>query len=171
MNKFKLAALVTATLVSSASFAASETFDANVTAAADASIANSTAIDFGTVQVASGSVCTMDDAGAVTGACDASAAEIALGQVDVTGLLPNTGVTVELTFSAGTNVTFVPSFDINNAAAASDGHASADGAISVTTDGSGSDLLIDVYGQLTVNNTLTPGADETAPYTVEVLFQ
>lgn len=166
----KILALATLISVSTFTFAASETFQATVESVADATITESTALHFGAIQPQVGSVCSMDDAGAITGACDASNANIALGIVTVSGLLANSEVNVTVSGSSGSNVTFAPTIDINNAAAAHD--AIADSVLTaVTTNSSGDDLAINVYGSMTVDTALTPATSYTAAYTVDVTFQ
>jgi hypothetical protein len=170
MKNFKILSIAALVSVSTFSFAASETFQATVNAVADATIANTTPLHFGAMQTATGSVCTMDNAGAVTGACDASNANIALGVVTVSGLLANTALDVTVNGSSGSNVTFVSTVDIQNAAgthnAVSDNTTTA-----VTTNGSGDDLAINVYGTMTVDSDLTAGQAYTADYVVDVTFQ
>jgi hypothetical protein len=152
MQKFKILSLAALVSVSTFSFAASETFH------------------FGALQTASGSACSMDNAGAVTGACDASNANIALGVVTVSGLLANSAVNVTVNGSSGSNVTFVSTVDIQNATGTH--NAIADNtATAVTTNGSGDDLSINVYGTMTVDTDLTPGTEYTADYVVDVTFQ
>ncbi len=156
--------------MSTSVFAASEIFSASVNAVEDASIAESAPLHFGAIQTAATSVCTMDSTGAVSGACDASDINIAIGEVTVSGVLANVPLNVTVTGGAGTNVTFAATYDINNAAATHDGIT--DGTLTaVTSNGVGDDLTIDVYGSMTVDTALTPGDTYTADYTVDVTFQ
>ena len=169
MNK-KILSIALCSLISGSALAASETFQATVNAISDASIAQTTALHFGAMQPTVGSVCTMDDAGAVTGNCDVSNGNIAIGLITVSGLTANTPMNVNVTGSAGTNVTFVATFDVNNATGTHDGVAD-NTVTAITTNGTADDLLIDVYGQMTVDTALTPGSSYTADYTVDVTFQ
>ncbi len=170
MNKFKLAALVTATLVSSASFAASETFNATVDALQDATISETTPLNFGAIQPAAGSQCQMDNAGAVTLDCESGDAGIALGVINVTDLFADSPLTVSVVGGSGTNVSFVADADILGGTATVSAIGDNTNA-NVTVNSSGDDLTINVFGTVTVDNALTAGATETAPYTVNVNFQ
>ncbi len=156
------AALIAAT--TSTVFAASENFLATVTAFTEPTIDDTTEINFGKINPAAGSVCTMDNAGAVTGDCIADGNQA--GVVTISGLEANTTMNFTITGDAADTVlSFVPT-------AASGGTTFADGVQgSFTTDGSGSDVLVDVYGVLTVGaSPLTSGATVTTGYTVDVTF-
>lgn len=170
MRKFKLTAATALMTIASLSFASSETFQATVNAISDSSIAQTTALHFGAMQPTAGSVCNMDSSGVITGDCDASNGNIALGVVTVSGLIANTPLNVTVSGSSGTNVTFASTVDILNAASAH--NAVVDGTLTaVTTNGSGDDLNINVYGAMTVDSSLTPGNAYTADYVVDVNFQ
>ena len=170
MKNFKILSVVALVSVASLSLASSETFQASVNAISDSSIAQTTALHFGAMQPTAGSVCSMDAAGVITGACDASNGNIALGIVTVSGLIANTPLNVTVSGSSGTNVTFSSLIDIQNAAAAHS--AVSDGTISaVTTNGTGDNLTINVYGSMTVDTALIPGTSYTADYVVDVNFQ
>ncbi|MEP0354833.1 MAG: hypothetical protein ABJH06_14830 [Paraglaciecola sp.] len=169
MNK-KILAVALLTITSSSAFAASETFQATVNALSDSSIANTTGLHFGAMQPTAGSVCTMDDAGAISGDCDASNGNIAIGLVTVSGLTANTPLNVTVSGSAGTNVTFASVVDIDNATGTHD--AIVDNATTaVITNGSADDLAINIYGSMTVDTVLIPGDTYTADYIVDVSFQ
>jgi len=169
-NTNKLLAIAALMSVSTITFAASETFQATVTAVADATITETTPLHFGAIQPQAGSVCTMNNAGAVSGACDASNANIDLGVVTVSGLLANSAVNVTVSGSSGSNVTFVPTVDIANAAAAHNAIANTV-LTAVSTNSNGDDLAINVYGSMTVDADLIAGDTYTAGYTVDVTFQ
>lgn len=170
MKNIRILSIATLVSFSSFSFAANETFQATVDAVSDATITQTTPLHFGAIQTASGSVCSMDNTGTITGACDASNANISLGVVTVSGLLANSAVNVTVSGSSGSNVSFVSTVDINNATgthnAVSDNTLTA-----VTTNGTGDDLAINVYGAMTVDTDLTPGQEYTADYVVDVTFQ
>lgn len=170
MKKFKLAALVTMSLATSAVFAATETFQATVNAISDSSIAQTTALHFGAMQPSAGSSCAMDNTGAVTGACDAANGNIAIGLVTVSGLIASTPLNITVDGQSGTNVTFTSIVDINNATGTHDAIADA-ATTAVTSNGSGDDITIDVYGSMLVDTALTPGDSYTADYIVTVDFQ
>jgi hypothetical protein len=162
-NKILLsAALIAAT--TSTVFAASENFLATVTAFQEPTIDDTTEINFGKINPAAGSVCTMDNAGAVTGAClpDGNAA----GLVTISGLSANTTMNFTITGDAADTVlSYVPTADIGgtlytNATSST-----------FTVDGSGSDVTAAVFGTLTVGGAdLTSGATVTTGYTVDVTF-
>ncbi len=168
--KKRLLSLALLSTLSATSFAANTTFQATVNAISDAAIAQTAALHFGAMQPTFGSQCTMDNTGAVSGACDASNANIAIGLITVSGLIANVPLNVTVTGAPGTNVDFDAQFDVNNATATHDGIA--DGTVTaVTTNASGDDLTIDVYGQMQVTTALNPGDSYTADYTVDVSFQ
>jgi hypothetical protein len=170
MKNFKLLSAVALVSVSTLSFAASESFQASVNAISDSSIAQTTALHFGAMQPTLGSVCSMDASGVITGACDASNGNIALGVVTVSGLISNTPLNVTVTGGSGSNVTFASTVDILNAAGIH--NAVTNGTLSaVTTNGTGDNLTINVYGSLTVDTALIPGTAYTADYVVDVNFQ
>ena len=170
MRNFKLLTTAALLSISTLTFAGSETFLATIEGVEDATIAESIPLHFGAIQPQVGSVCSMDNAGVITGACDASNGNIALGVVTVSGLLASSEVNVTVSGSSGSNVTFAPTVDINNAVASHD--AVADGALAaVTTNGSGDNLEINVYGAMTVDTALAPATAYTASYTVDVTFQ
>lgn len=170
MRNLKVVSAVALMTLAGASFAANDTFQATVNAISDSSIAQTTALHFGAMQPTASSICTMDSSGVVTGACDASNGNIALGVVTVSGLIANTALNVTVSGSSGANVTFASTVDIENAAAAHD--AVTDGTLTaVTTNGTGDDLTINVYGNMTVDTALSPGTAYTADYVVDVSFQ
>jgi len=166
----KLLAIAALMSVSTVTLATTETFQATVLAVADATITETTPLHFGAIQPQVGSVCTMNNAGAVSGACDASNVNIALGVISVSGLLANTPVNVTVSGASGSNVTFVPTVDIANAASAHNAVANA-AVTPVTTNSNGDDLAINVYGAMTVDTALSPATSYTAGYTVDVTFQ
>ena len=170
MKTLRLTSIIVLTTLSSASFAATQTFQASVDAVADATIAQTTPLHFGAIQTAASSVCTMDNAGAVTGACDASNANINLGVVTVSGVLASSALNVTVTGASGSNVTFVPTVDIQNATGTHNAIANST-LTAVTTNSSADDLTINVYGAMTVDSDLTAGSNYTADYTVDVTFQ
>ncbi|ALO41626.1 hypothetical protein [Pseudoalteromonas phenolica] len=169
MNKKLLfsAALLAAT--SSSIFASSQTFQASINGWSEPTFSEANALHFGKVRLAAGSTCTMDNAGAVTGDCDASDANIQLGGITVSGLAPSSAMNITVSGSTGSNLTFAP------ATTATDGTSTtttADGVASAfTTDASATDITINVYGQVTVDNALTAEGNYTVDYTVDVSFQ
>lgn len=170
MKHIKLVTAVALMSVANLSFAAGETFQATVNAISDSSIAQTTALHFGAMQPTAGSVCSMDGSGVITGACDASNGNIALGIVTVSGLTPNTPLNVTVSGTSGANVTFSSLVDIQNATGTHDSIADAT-VSSITTNGTADDLAINVYGSMTVDTELTPGISYSADYTIDVVFQ
>ena len=168
MNKKILVSAVLA-LSSTTLFASNQTFQASINGWSEPTFAETNALHFGKIRLASGSTCTMDNAGAVTGDCDASDANIQLGGITVSGLAPNSAMNITVSGSSSANLTFAP------ATTATDGtstETTANGvATAFTTDGSASDITINVYGQMSVDTALTAGADYSVDYTVDVSFQ
>ncbi|MEW9799054.1 hypothetical protein [Alteromonas sp. CYL-A6] len=168
--KKSILSLALITSFSGSVLAASQTFQASVNAMQDATIAETSALHFGAIQPTALSVCTMDNAGAVSGDCDASDAAINIGLITVSGVAANVPLNVTVTGGSSTELTFAATYDINNATATHDGIT--DGTLTaVTTNGLGDDLTIDVYGAMTVDSTLTAGSAYTVDYTVDVAFQ
>ena len=168
--KKRLISLALLSTISASTIAADATFTATVNAISDAAIAQTTALHFGAMQPSVGAACNMSDAGVVTGDCDAANANIAIGLITVSGLTANVPLNVTVTGVPGTNVTFAPTFDINGAAAASDANPE-NSPIAITTNSTGDNLLLDVYGVMTVTTALTPGDSYTSDYVVDVSFQ
>ena len=111
----------------------------------------------------------MDNAGAVSGDCDASDANIQLGGITVSGLAPNSAMNITVSGSTGTNLTFAP---VTTATDGTTSVTTADNVASAfTTDASATDITVSVYGDMTVDSTLTAGAAYTVDYTVDVSFQ
>lgn len=170
LNK-KIIVLALASTISGSVFAVDGTYQATVTALNEPTLTNTSPLHFGAIAPTVGSSCTMDTAGAVTGDCNVTDANIAIGAVTLTDLIAGTDLTVTVTGSSGTNVTFAPVWDIN-AAGAGDADALADGAATaISVDGSASTITLDIYGDISVDTALTGGTDYTADYTVNVVFQ
>ena len=167
INKVLLSLSLVA-LTSGSVLASNDTYQAVVEAFSEPTFAETTPLNFGKMNVITGSVCTMDNAGAVTGDCDAANASLALGVVTVSGLEKTTSYDITVTGSTGTNITFAAASD------ASDGSTNlttADGvAGSFTTDATATDIAVNIYGALTVDTTLTAGSTHNLDYTVDVSF-
>ncbi|GAB5380110.1 MAG: hypothetical protein Alis3KO_24190 [Aliiglaciecola sp.] len=167
----KILAATLLTVATTSAFAASETYQATVTALQEPTITETAALNFGSIVPTATSTCNMDNAGTITGACDASDANILIGAVSLTDLVANTALTVTITGGSSANLTFDADWDINNA-----GTGDADGitdgtATNITVDGTASTITLDVYGDMTVDTALTSGQTYTVDYTVEVVFQ
>lgn len=170
LNKKLIFALTISTLASPLAFAANETFQASVTGYAEPTITEGTPLNFGKILTVIGSVCTMDNAGGITGQCDASAAHAA-GTVTIAALAPSTAMNITVTggSSAGSELTYVPITDVTDGTT---NLSTADGvALPFTTTGLGADIAMTVYGAMTVDTTLTNGTSYTVDYTVDVSFQ
>lgn len=85
------------TLTSASVMAASETYQATVTALTEPTITEVAALNFGSIVPTVTSTCNMDNAGTVTGECDASDANILIGEISLTDLVANTALTVTVT--------------------------------------------------------------------------
>jgi len=156
-------------LSSTATLAADQTFQANINGFAEPTFTENAALHFGQIRLAVGSTCTMDNAGAVTGDCDASDANIQIGDITVTGLAPTSAMNITVTGGSSANLTFVP------VATATDGtttEVTADGVASAfTTDTSATDIALTVYGEMQVDTALTASAAYAVDYIVDVSFQ
>jgi hypothetical protein len=165
-NKILLSAAILAA-TSTTIFAASETFQATVTAFQEPTIVQSTQLNFGKINPAVGSVCTMDNAGSLTGACveDGNA----LGDILISNLSPSSVMSITVTGSDDGTLAFVPTATATGGAAPVN---LADGVQgNFTTTAGSADVTLSVYGALTVGSTLTSGVPATADYTVDVTFQ
>jgi len=168
--KYKIIAASALLALSSAStLAADQVFQANINGWSEPTFAQNDALHFGKIRLTAGSVCVMDNAGAVTGDCDTSDADIQLGDITVSGLAPSSAMNITVTGGSSANLTFVP------VATATDGtttETTADGVASgFTTDASSTDIALNVYGQMTVDTALTGLVAYTVDYTVDVSFQ
>lgn len=169
MNKKIFAATALLAITSTSLLASSETFQASVNGWSEPTFVEDSALHFGKIRLSTGSSCAMDNAGAVTGDCDASDANIQLGGVTVSGLAPNSAMNITVSGSTSANLTFSP------ITTATDGTTSVTTADSVasafTTDASATDITIGVYGNMTVDSDLTAGDLYAVDYTVDVSFQ
>jgi hypothetical protein len=163
-NKILLSAAILAA-TSSTIFAATGTFTVEVIAFQEPAIDDTTGVNFGKINPKAGSVCTMDKAGAVVGAClpEGNSA----GLITISGLSANT--TMNFTITADDTdadvLSYVPSADIDGVTYANGSSAN------FSVDGSGSDVTAAVFGVLTVGSTgLASGATVTTGYTVDVTF-
>jgi len=168
--KKRLASLALLSMLSASTIAANSTFQATVNAISDAAIAQTTALNFGAMQPTFGATCTMDNTGAVTGSCDATNANIAIGLITVSGLTANVPLNVTVQGQPGTNVAFTSEFDVNGAVGVHDNNLD-NTTVAVTTNSTGDNLTLDVYGQMEVTTALVPGDTYTANYIVDVSFQ
>ncbi|GAA81774.1 hypothetical protein LOS73_07635 [Pseudoalteromonas sp. SCSIO 43210] len=169
MNKKIFAATALLAMTSTSLLASSETLQASVNGWSEPTFLENNKVHFGKIRLATGSTCTMDNAGAVTGDCDASDANIQLGGVTVSGLAPNSAMNITVSGSTSANLTFAP------VTTATDGTSTVTTADTVasafTTDASATDIVIGVYGDMTVAADLTAGAAYEVDYTVDVSFQ
>jgi len=169
LNK-KLIVLALASTVSISASAAVETFTASVTALTEPTIVNGTPIVFGTMGLAVGSACVMDNAGGVTGDCDATDVNIAVGGITISNLITSSNISITVATGVGANVTYTPVYDIAGAVAAvSD--APADIAQSVTVAAGDADIVLTNFGTMSVDTTLDAGIAYTADYNVTVVFE
>ena len=169
MNKKILAASALLAISSTSLLASNQTFQASVNGWSEPTFAENSALHCGKIRLATGSTCTMDNAGAITGDCDASDANIQLGALTVSGLAPNSAMNITVSGSSSSNLTFAPvttATDSTTTVTTADGVASA-----FTTDASATDIGINVYGAMNVDTALTAGASYTVDYTVDVSFQ
>jgi hypothetical protein len=169
MNKKIFAASALLAISSTSLLASNQTFQASVNGWTEPTFAEDSPLHFGKIRLSTSSTCTMDNAGAVSGDCDASDANIQLGGITVSGLAPNSAMNITVSGSTGTNLTFAP---VTTATDGTTSVTTADNVASAfTTDASATDITVSVYGDMTVDSTLTAGAAYTVDYTVDVSFQ
>ncbi|MCK8124846.1 MULTISPECIES: hypothetical protein [unclassified Pseudoalteromonas] len=169
MNKKIFAASALLAISSTSLLASNQTFQASVNGWTEPTFAEDSALHFGKIRLSTSSTCTMDNAGVVSGDCDASDANIQLGGITVSGLAPNSAMNITVSGSTGTNLTFAP---VTTATDGTTSVTTADNVASAfTTDASATDITVNVYGDMTVDSTLTAGAAYTVDYTVDVSFQ
>lgn len=167
----KIIALALASTISASALAVDGVYQANVEALNEPTLTNSAALHFGSIAPTVGSSCDMDTSGAVTGDCDLADANILIGEVTLTDLIGSTDLTVNVTGSTGSNITFTPIWDINAAGSGdADGIAAAT-PTNISVDGAATTITLDIYGGIAVDSALTGGTAYTADYTVNVVFQ
>ena len=169
MSKKILLPLSLLALTSASVLASSESYKAGVNGWNEPTFAETTPLHFGKIRLAATSSCAMDNAGAVTGDCDAADAAIALGVVTVSGLAATSAMDITVTGSSSANLTFAATSTANDGTTnvvTADGVASA-----FTTDASATDIVINVYGSMTVDTALSAGVAYEVDYTVDVSFQ
>jgi len=171
MNKIITASLITLAITSANVFAASETYQATITAIQEPTLTQTAALNFGSIAPNANASCVMDNAGEVSGQCDASDANILMGEVTLADLVPDTALTVTVTGSSSANLTFASVWDVNSAATGSADGISDSSATNITVDNSSTDITLDVYGSITVDSALTSGDTYAVDYTVDVVFQ
>jgi hypothetical protein len=168
-NKILLSAAILAA-TSTTIFAASETFQAAVTAFDEPSISQGQALNFGVIRLAAGSTCTMTKTGDVTGQCNGVGNSA--GTINVTGLAPSTAMTITVTGSNSTgDLTFVASAEATDSAGLNSGTIADSVGQNITTSAGGEQIDIAVFGVLTVDNNLNSGQSYSTDYTVDVSFQ
>jgi len=168
MNKKVLLPISLLAMTSASIFASNATYQATITSYTEPTLAPTTALDFGKILPTAGSVCTMDNAGAVTGQCDA-AGTATLGVVTLSGMTKNAAMNLTVTGSTTGPLTFVATSTATGGTApvtTANGTPSA-----LTVDATGSDVVVDVYGQMTADSQLTSGTAYQVDYTVAIDFQ
>jgi hypothetical protein len=170
LNK-KIIALALASTISTSVLAVDGVYQATVVALSEPTLTNSAALHFGSIAPTVGSSCDMDNAGAVTGDCDLADANILIGEVTLTDLIASTDLTINVTGSAGANITFTPIWDINSAGTGNADGIAAATPTNVSVDGVPTTITLDIYGGIAVDTALTGGDTYTADYTVNVVFQ
>jgi len=163
----KLALLISISLSGTAA-AASNSFRASVIAHDEASINETSALHFGTILNTPGAACSLDSTGTATGACASSDANIAVGVVNISGLLANQPYQIDVVGSDNGVLRFSPAMTVDSIEVLDD---DSDQIISTTTTQTTGDTDILVYGNLEVLTALSVGSTYQANYTVSVNFQ
>jgi hypothetical protein len=169
LNK-KIIALALASAVSTSVLATTETYNATVIGLAEPTIAETAALNFGTMGLVAGSSCVMDNAAVLTGDCDAADAAALAGIITISTVTAGTNLAVTVATGVGSKVTYVPTFDIAGGTA-NVTNAAADTPASVTVDGTPSDIVLTLFGSMTVDTDVIAGDTEIAPYAVTVVFE
>ena len=170
LNK-KIITLALASAISASALAVDGVYQATVEGLAEPTLTNTGPLNFGKIGLVVGSSCDMDTLGAVTGDCSLDDAAIAIGEVTLSAVTASTDLGITVTGSIGTNVTFVPIYDVNGAGLG-DVDGVADGiTTAVSVDGLATAITLDIYGAISVNTELTSATSYTADYTVNVVFQ
>lgn len=164
--------LLGVTLLSGTVLAASGSGTATVQAFGDPTIVNDQDLHFGQISNASGSSCTMNVAGAVSGGCIDPGSQAQVGQFTISSLPASVPVLLTLTGgnSGGGEVTFVA------AGRAADGTTTmnltnATQSSAFTTTAVPADIVVTVHGDITVNSPLSAGVSYSATYTLDVIYQ
>lgn len=154
--------------LSGAAIAASNSFRASVVAQDEANINETSALHFGTILNTPGASCSIDSLGTATGECSASDANVAVGVVNISGLIANQAYQVDIVGSDNGMLRFSPAVTIDSVEIL-DGDG--DQTISMTTTQTDDNTDILVYGNLEVLTLLSVGTTYRANYTVSVNFQ
>jgi hypothetical protein len=124
-------------------------------------------LNFGSITALAGSNCDIDSSGNVTGQCLSGDANASLGQIVVSGLTANADVEFVISGTNNGQLVFVSTADVSGGiggpTTVTDGQA-----VTVTTDGSGGDITIDVYGQLSLQTNVIGSQSYTVDYNVQV---
>ncbi|MCB4435378.1 hypothetical protein LHL20_03870 [Alteromonas sp. McT4-15] len=148
--------------------AASTVFQAAVTAFDEPSISEASPLHFGSILNTSGSTCSLDNSGTVSGACVSANANISVGLIDISGLLANQEYQIEVVGSDNGILRFQPAITVDSIVSTdSDG----DQSVSVTTIQPTDTMTISVHGNLEVLSELQSSDTYQASYTVNVNFQ
>ncbi|MEW9797069.1 hypothetical protein [Alteromonas sp. CYL-A6] len=131
------------------------------------SLTQTVPLHFGSVSGQAGYSCVLDSRGTISGDCNATDTNILMGQITVTDILRNSQVEVIINGSSNASLTFVPTAEVSGGkggrAVITDGQS-----VIIDTKGGGNELVIDIYGVLTIQSDLGAGATYTADYTVHV---
>lgn len=151
-------------------FAATEQFQATVNAYTPATIAQVNELHFGSILPIAGATCSMDASGAISGQCDASDANISQAQISISGLFTNQAMSISIAGSANTEMSFTPTSNVTGAV--SDVVGLGNGVVqNIVTAESDPDLVVTVYGDISLLENLTPGSSHTIDFTVTIDFQ
>ncbi|MDB2331673.1 hypothetical protein N9V74_08215, partial [Alteromonas sp.] len=115
-----------------------------------------------------GSACTLDSTGTVSGSCAGTDASIAVGVIDISGLVENQQYQIEVVGSNNGVLKFQPAITIDSVETTDD---DGDQVVSVVTTQSGLGTSITIYGNLEVLSALQASNTYQASYTVNVNFQ
>jgi len=160
--------ILSSCLLSGVALGASTVFQATVVAHNEPSISEANALHFGTILNTTGSACALDSTGTVTGSCAGTDASIAVGVIDISGLVENQQYQIEVVGSNNGVLKFQPAITIDSVETTDDDD---DQVVSVLTTQSGSSTSITIYGNLEVLSALQTSNTYQASYTVNVNFQ
>lgn len=126
-------------------------------------------LNFGSISPASGSSCNIDISSNVSGDCDLSDGNIRTGQLQISSLLSNTSVQIQVTGTDNGQLSFISTTGISGAVGGPS-TVSDDTPALVTTDGAGSPIDLIIYGQMNVVTDISPGGSFSVSYNVSVTY-
>jgi len=153
-------------LVNAQGLAASAVFNASVTAFNEPKLTEISPLHFGSIYDEAGARCTLDSTGTVTGQCVSSDSNVALGVIEISGIVSQQQYQIQVVGSDDGRLRFQPVVSVNDVESVdSDGKQ----IVSMTTTDTAT--AISVYGNLEVLSQLASNQRYQANYTVHINFQ